>query len=124
MLKEHIELGSIVLGGNHPEIMRSMHNYADTLRGLTRYAESEALFLETLNRRREHLGTNHVETLQTQFKLARLYRLMGRNEEAYPLVNNAVKQPSEHLGEDHPSAQSAIEELQTLEQAMVAQARN
>jgi len=121
VLKEYIPLASIVLGENHPEVLRSMHNYADTLRGLARYDESEKLFLDTLNRRREYLGVTHIETLQTQFKLARLYRLMGRYEEAYPLASGAAKQISQQLGEDHPSAQSAIKELQMLEQAMKAQ---
>lgn len=114
LLKKHIELGSQVWGENHPEVLRSRHNHADTLRGLGRYDESEKLFLDNLSRRREHLGSDHVETLQTQFKLARLYRLMGRFDDAYPLVTEAVEKLSVQLGAEHPSAQSAIEELDTL----------
>jgi len=48
VISEYIAKSALILGEEHPDTLRSMHNLADVYRGLRCYDESEELFLKTL----------------------------------------------------------------------------
>jgi hypothetical protein len=54
-----------MLGDNHPDILDTMNNLANTYSEQGKYAQAEVLYKQCLDTRRIVLGDNHPHTLST-----------------------------------------------------------
>jgi hypothetical protein len=64
-------------GSNHPDYLYSLQYLADFYNMLNRYADSEPLLVECLERRKNVLGDKNPDTIQSLDTLANLYDVQG-----------------------------------------------
>jgi tetratricopeptide (TPR) repeat protein len=67
-----------------------------------RYAEAEALYLQSLHLREQVLGPMHPEVAYPLYVVAELYREQGKYSEAAPLYQRAIRIWRQALGPDYP----------------------
>ena len=79
-----------------------MNNLAMAYADAGRLRDAEALYEETLNRKRVKLGADHPDTLATMNNLAMAHRDAGRLGDALPLLEETLKLKRIKLGADHP----------------------
>jgi tetratricopeptide (TPR) repeat protein len=99
------------LGGEHPDVARSLNNLAELYRTQGRYAEAEPLYLEAMEMCRRLLGPDVASSLNN---LAEFYRAQGRYEEAEPLYLEAMGIYKRLLGEEHPDIATSLNNLASL----------
>lgn len=80
----------------------SKSHLADVLREVGRFAEAEALYVETLRQQREHLGEESVDTLKTAQGLAELRLRQGDLSGAERLQDETLEVQLRVRGEEHP----------------------
>jgi predicted HTH transcriptional regulator/tetratricopeptide (TPR) repeat protein len=100
------------LGGEHPDVARSLNNLAELYRTQGRYAEAEPLYLEAMEMCR--LEPDVASSLNN---LAEFYRAQGKYEEAEPLYLEAMGIYRRLLGEEHPDIASSLNNLAELYRA-------
>jgi hypothetical protein len=88
-----------VLGGEHPETLRTRNNLASAYRSAGRVGEAIALFEPLLVVRERVLGGEHPDTLSTRNNLANAYRAAGRDADAARLDGSSG---SDDNGVAHP----------------------
>ena len=76
-----------------------MHLLASVLKKQGKYAESEALNLEVLERRRKVLGGEHKDTLLSLNNLANVLGRQGKLTEAVTILREAFETQKRVLGE-------------------------
>jgi tetratricopeptide (TPR) repeat protein len=76
------------MGPEHPDTLNTMHSVAEIQALLGKYAESEELFLKTLEVRRRVLGPEHPFTLNTLAALVHMYQ----RRKQYPLAETYAAQ--------------------------------
>jgi tetratricopeptide (TPR) repeat protein len=107
-----------VLGEEHSETLGSMNNLAVLYRGKGRYAESERLYLKTLEIQKRVLGEEHRSTLGTITNLDNLYYSMGRHEDAAPMFETSLPIKRRVLGMQHPWTGFAMRGLAATYEAL------
>ena len=96
-----------LLGSQHRVTLRSMNNLAIALNEMGKYAEAEALALETLRVRTDVLGPFDYDTLATASFVALLELDRGYDEKALELARSAQRGLAAILGDDHRSQLAA-----------------
>ena len=90
-----------LLGAEHPDMLPSMANLANTYRELGRWNEAEQLEAQVMKMRIKLHGVEHPDTLSSMVNLASTYRELGRWNEAEELEVSFVllykKISAEHL---------------------------
>ena len=102
------------LGEEHEETLAHMCTYAEFLRKVARFAESEVLSLKTLAAQRRTLGDEHPDTLTSINNLAILLKNQGKLGEAEPLYRTALAARRRTLGDEHPDTLASINNLASL----------
>ncbi|HSK81448.1 MAG TPA: FxSxx-COOH system tetratricopeptide repeat protein, partial [Thermoanaerobaculia bacterium] len=75
--EQALKIQKRVLGGEHPDILMTMNNLADTLRALGDFAGARKLQEQTLKIQERVLGGEHSGTLMTMNNLAATLRNLG-----------------------------------------------
>ena len=69
-----METSKIKFGADHPDILTSMANLAETYIDQGRWPEAEKLEVRVIETRKTKLGANHLNTLRSIANLALIYR--------------------------------------------------
>lgn len=87
LLEYGLDRGETVLGPEHSDTLRTVHNLAllYSEQGQERYPEAERLYKRALARPEKVLGPEHSDTLATVHNLAIIYTIQGRHPEAHAL---------------------------------------
>jgi serine/threonine protein kinase len=97
-----------LLGEDHPDTIRSLHNYANVLQHLGHSAQAEPLQREALERSRRVLGNDNTKTLEALNNHAFVLGELGRAAEAEPLYKEALERYRRVSGEDHIDTINAL----------------
>ena len=103
-----------VLGPDHPDVAKSLHNLATLYHVQERYREAEPLFQRALAIGKQTLGPDHPNVAQSLHNLATLYQAQGRNDAAEPLFQRALAIREQGLGPDHPDVAQSLHNLANL----------
>jgi tetratricopeptide (TPR) repeat protein len=79
-----------------------MNNLAGVYHGVGKYAQSEALYSQTLEIKRRMLGPEHPDTLLSMNNLADVYSSQGKYAQAETLFSKTIKMSRRVLGSEHP----------------------
>ena len=88
MWRELLPLREKVLGGEHPDTLRTRNNLALAINAQGRSAEAETMWRELLPLREKVLGGEHPDTLTTRNNLASAINAQGRAAEAHQTRNS------------------------------------
>lgn len=102
LLDEVLRIRRSVLGGEHPDTLKSLNNYAFALDVLGQSAAAEPLYAELLGLARRVFGARDPRTATTLNNYAGVLESLGRAAEAEPLYAEALLVRREVLGERHP----------------------
>jgi len=108
LYKEALETSRTTLGGEHPETLEWVSDYAVLLRKTGKLAEATPLANEALEGFRKTLGEDHVKTLGALINLASVLHALGKLHEAEPLYSEALMGARHSLGDRHPNTLSVI----------------
>jgi serine/threonine protein kinase/TolA-binding protein len=97
-----------LLGPDHPDTLRSMHNLADGSYALGKYDLAVSLWEEALNRMKVNLGPDHSDTLETMRCLAGGYYTVGKLDLALPLAEETLKRREAADGRGHNDTLTAM----------------
>jgi non-specific serine/threonine protein kinase/serine/threonine-protein kinase len=97
-----------LLGEDHPDTIRSLHNYASVLQQLGHNAQAEPLQREALERSRRVLGNDNTRTLEALNNYAYVLGELGRSAEAEPLYKEALERYRHMWGRDHIDTINAL----------------
>ena len=89
-------------GEKNQDTLRSMSNFADTLRCQGKYDLALPLSQDCLAKREETLGESHPDTLTSLNNLAILYDMKGKYDLAESFYVKCLAKREETLGESHP----------------------
>ena len=84
---------SRVLGGDHPDVARSLNQLGEVLTLQANYPEAEKYLQAALNDRRRVHGPDSLEVAETQMALAEVMSETGRYAEGEPLIRDALRDP-------------------------------
>ncbi|KAJ7724108.1 hypothetical protein B0H16DRAFT_1472547 [Mycena metata] len=102
--EEVLEKQKQLLGADHPEILSTMGNLANSYS----YLELNVLVLE---KERQLLGKNHPDTLTTMGNLATSYSYLCEHQKAKELNVLVLEKQKQVLGENHPDTLSTMGNL-------------
>jgi tetratricopeptide (TPR) repeat protein len=114
LLEGALEIQRDVLGGEHPETLRSLNRLANAFWYQQRYGEAEPLYLELVEGRTRVLGEAHPDTLTAQYDLASCYIGLEKYEEMEELSLRTLDVQKRTLGEDHPDTLATLGNLASL----------
>ena len=97
-----LEVYERVLGGEHPETLKSRNNLAETLRDLGDLDAAKNLHEKTLKIRERVLGGEHSDTLTSRNNLAETLRALGDLDAAKNLQEKTLEIRESVLGGEHP----------------------
>ncbi len=100
-----------LLGGDHPDVARSLDYLATLRQGRGEYAQAESLFVEALAIRRRALGEEHPETAESLNNLGVLLDTQGRYDQGRPLVEQSLRLRERLLGPRHPEVAQSLNNL-------------
>jgi Tetratricopeptide repeat len=100
-----------VLGIEHLDTLRSIHDLALTYWDQGRWEEAEPLQVQVLETRKRVLGAEHPDTLTSMSSLALTYKDQGRWEEAEPLQVQVLETRKRVLGAEHPDTLTSMNNL-------------
>jgi serine/threonine protein kinase/tetratricopeptide (TPR) repeat protein len=103
-----------ILGPEHRDTLRTMHDLADLCQTQGRYADAEALYLKVLESQRRRLGEEDPDTIDTMHELAVLYRNQGRYQQAEQLLIRTLELQHRVLGEENPNTLIGMNSLAVL----------
>jgi len=102
---------------DHPLTLSNINDLAVLRTKQKEYEESERLFFEALEARKNKLGDDHPATLETRNDLAMMYKEQSRYEEAEKYFVEAVEGRRLKLGDNHPHTLESINNLIDLYEA-------
>jgi tetratricopeptide (TPR) repeat protein len=105
------ELHQQLLGGDHPDTLRSANNLALNLTELNRLDEALELHETILHRRNRILGEDHPDTLTSASNLALVLSARGDHQEARERGEDTVARYRRILGDDHPCTLNSANNL-------------
>ena len=79
------------MGPEHSDTLASLDVLALTLKYEKRYAESEKVYRETLERRRRALGMEHPDVAIAEYDFACVLSLEGKRDEAFSNLKRSVE---------------------------------
>jgi serine/threonine protein kinase len=91
-----------LLGGDHPDTLRSMHLLANSYQDLGRHTEALKLREDTLAQQKVKLGPDHLATLASMNSLAQSYDHLGRYADALKLNEETLVLVKAKLGPEDP----------------------
>jgi tetratricopeptide (TPR) repeat protein len=100
-LKAANEICRSVMGEEHPNTLRSMHNLAEVFSRQGKYSEAEALIRQVLEVARRVLGEEHPNTLISRKTLGTVFLEQGKSSEAEVLYNQLLETFRRVMGEEH-----------------------
>jgi tetratricopeptide (TPR) repeat protein len=112
--EETLQLQRRLLGPEHPDTLRSLHNLAKVALTQGRLEEARKLSEEALQLRRQVLGTEHIDTMWSMNILANVLQGQGRLKEARKLFEESLDLQTKILGPDHPNTLIAMNNLAWL----------
>jgi tetratricopeptide (TPR) repeat protein len=107
-----------VLGYDHLDTLRSMHNLATTRQELGDFQGARELHEQTLAARQRVLGTDHPDTLWSMNNLAETYRDLGDLQGARELQKQTLAARRRVLGANHPDTLTSMHNLATTRQEL------
>jgi tetratricopeptide (TPR) repeat protein len=110
-LKECFDKRTSILGENHPDTLKSMHNLAVLCDKKGEYDQAHPLYVQCLEKRKSTLGENHLDTLNSMNNLAGLYKNQGLYDKAYPLCIKCLEERKSTLGDNHSDTLESINSL-------------
>jgi len=113
-LTEALATRKRVLGDEHPDVARGLHNLAALREMQGDYAEAERLFEEALTMRKAIFGDEHEEVAAGLVRLGTVYSFQGRYAEAEPVLRDALTLQRSLLGEEHADVADGLNNLATL----------
>jgi tetratricopeptide (TPR) repeat protein len=93
-----------VFGDDHARTLNAAGNLASLLQALKEYAESEALYQDTLRRFREQGRLDDPVAIAGMNNLASLFLEQERYDEAALLLNDALERARRVFGPRHPTS--------------------
>lgn len=105
-----------LLGKEHPDTLKSLHNFARALMAQKRYVDAEAALLEHQDIVKRVLGTDHRNYLHAMEDLAIIYLETGHPEKAEATHEFLLAQRRRLLAPDHPDIANSIWQLGALQQ--------
>jgi tetratricopeptide (TPR) repeat protein len=78
------------LGGDHPDVARSLNNLAALYQSEGRLTDAAPLFGRSLEIREQSLGAEHPELAESLNAIADFYRAQGRDAEALAMVERTI----------------------------------
>ncbi|MGK7940457.1 MAG: tetratricopeptide repeat protein [Crocosphaera sp.] len=109
-----LELITILLGDNHPDVATSLNNLAGLYKSQGRYSDAKPLYLQALELRKKLLGDNHPDIATSLNNLAGLYYYQGRYSDAESLYLQTLELCKQVLGDNHPDVASSLNNLAEL----------
>lgn len=100
-LKEALQRVSILLGPDHPVVVRARMEHAAILRQLGRFDEALAIAEACTELNLRRLGERHNQTLSAMTSLAELLRLTGSVDHALDIAERVVTAAPATYGEHH-----------------------
>jgi serine/threonine-protein kinase len=108
LLREALATRRTVLGNEHLEVARSLHDLATVLRAKGDYAGAEALLGEALAIQRRGLGNEHVDVAKSLNSLGAVLLVKGDFTGAEALFREALALRRKLLGSEHPEVASIM----------------
>jgi tetratricopeptide (TPR) repeat protein len=99
------------LGGDHPDVARSLNHLGEVLTLKADFEEAEKYLNLALERRRRVHGPDSTEVADTLMVLAELMYETGRYTEGEPLIREALRIRRQRYGPKHPDVAASIEAL-------------
>lgn len=100
--REALEIQRRILGSDHPLVLTSLNNLANTLNQQGRFAESEMLFREALAIGTRVFGQDHPDVARYHKNLGAVLFEQGRIEEAVASFRLSYALRLKALGDSHP----------------------
>ncbi|KAJ4346585.1 uncharacterized protein N0V89_010516 [Didymosphaeria variabile] len=100
-----------VLGKEHPDTLRSMHDLATTYSSQRRWKEAEELQVQVTQTTKRVLGNEHPDTLTSTANLALTYSDQGRWKEAEELQTQVMQLAKRLLGDEHTNTLRSMHNL-------------
>jgi tetratricopeptide (TPR) repeat protein len=97
-IRQSLAIREKLLGGDHPEVARSLNNLADLYQRQGRAADAEPLYVRALAIRQRAFGPDHPDVATSQNNLAAFYQAQGRTADALPLVEKTLASGRAQLG--------------------------
>jgi tetratricopeptide (TPR) repeat protein len=105
-----------LLGKEHPDTLKSLHNLARAFMAQNRYAEAEEALLEHRGIVKRVLGSDHRSYIHSMDDLAVVYLETGHPSEAEATHEYLLAQRTRLLGPEHPDTANSIWHLGVLQQ--------
>jgi len=99
------------LGGDHPDVARSLNHLGEVLTLKADFEEAEKYLNLALETRRRVHGPDSTEVADTLMVLAELMYDTGRYTEGEPLIREALRIRRQRYGPKHPDVAASIEAL-------------
>lgn len=107
LYQKTLEIQERTLGGEHPDMLRSMMNLAHCLAEMSRLREAEELFRRSLEAKERTLGAEHPSTRKSARSLEKLLRERDHESEASPRTPPQNPDLAPELG-DVPAQHTAL----------------
>jgi serine/threonine protein kinase/tetratricopeptide (TPR) repeat protein len=101
LLEKSYKTRSALLGPDHEDTLKSMHNVAMALQLGRQREKSLAMMEQVWAKRKEKLGPDHLDTLYGALIVAKGFRDAGRNDEALALAEEIYATARKKVGPDH-----------------------
>jgi tetratricopeptide (TPR) repeat protein len=111
LLREAYVKRQRTLGGDHPDVARSLNHLGEVLTMSADYAEAEKYLRLAFDTRRRIHGADSTEVADTSMALAELMYDTGRYLEGEPLIREALRIRRQQHGVKHPDVAASIEAL-------------
>ncbi|CAM9384613.1 unnamed protein product, partial [Ectocarpus sp. 13 AM-2016] len=102
LLQRSLKIREDILGKDHPDVARSLQDYADLLTEQGKFDEAMPLFTQSMSIREKALGPGHPEVGASLISTALLLDSQAEHEKAYVLHRKAVDIFENLLSADHP----------------------
>ena len=113
-LQQSLEMRKKLLGGEHPDVAKSLNNLAALYESQGKYGAAEPLYIESLAMNKKLLGEEHPSVATSLNNLAALYYSQGKYEAAEPLYIESLEMLKALLGEEHPDVAISLNNLANL----------
>jgi serine/threonine protein kinase/tetratricopeptide (TPR) repeat protein len=114
LLERALETRRRVLGGEHPDTLRSVSHLGNLLKDQGKRSEALLHYREALDTSRRVLGDDHADTLSAISNVGALLINMGKVDEAAPYLREALDRRRRLHGEDSPATLSAMSDMGLL----------
>jgi tetratricopeptide (TPR) repeat protein len=108
---EVLKLQTDVLGDSHPETMRSLNNYALTLRSQGKLADAKRAHCIALSTQERILGMNHPDTLISVSNLGQCLQDLGQHVSAESMLRRALSSRQILFTPTHPAILTSMSDL-------------